>query len=254
MENCKKSIAVFGDIHGHLETVEAALAVDADEIIFVGDFLDSFTRSQEDQMECLNLVLSATNATALLGNHEASYLYDQRCSGYNQTMANIVNAYGRTRLASTLLDHVWLEYEHYYPIVITHAGVTADWFDIEPRRITEHDVRNWLYSAPVEDRYGVGYARGGNMPVGGHLWCDWWREFEPIPAVRQIVGHSNYRPHGAYGGIVSKGDNYNIDCLGRINEYMFIKDDGLMEVRSLDLEQEMIRLRLGLNDQGESDE
>lgn len=228
--------AVIGDIHGHLESVQAALRVDADGVIFVGDFLDSFSRSPEEQIECLRTALSAVEedrAQMVLGNHDASYLYDVECSGYRADTRQHVRSMGIEYLRDMFEDFVWLEFPDTLPVLITHAGVSAVNFDKDPQYITCTDVKSWLTRTAQHVRYAAGRARGGYAPVGGHLWCDWWREFEPIPAIRQIVGHSYYRPRGAYDGVVAIGDNYNIDCLGRVPEYMFIDDEGKLEVRRL---------------------
>jgi len=47
-----------GDIHGRWEAVKEALQRDG-EVIFVGDFVDSFDRSVDDQEKCLQLVIEA---------------------------------------------------------------------------------------------------------------------------------------------------------------------------------------------------
>jgi len=60
-----------GDLHGKVEEVERALAMDG-TTIFVGDYLDSFDRSIGDQRKTLELVMDGVasgKAKALLGNH-----------------------------------------------------------------------------------------------------------------------------------------------------------------------------------------
>ena len=69
---------VVGDIHGHVDSVEKALAFDGN-VVFVGDYLDSFSQSVDNQILCLKMVLDAIEeepdrVVGLIGNHEMSYL------------------------------------------------------------------------------------------------------------------------------------------------------------------------------------
>jgi hypothetical protein len=51
------------------------------------------------------------------------------------------------------------------------------------------DVKNNILNSWFE----VGFARGGMQKVGGITWLDWQQEFQPIPDLNQIVGHSELR-------------------------------------------------------------
>lgn len=228
---------VVGDIHGRLTLTNIFLGMASEDtrVIFVGDFLDSYRLSPDDQVDSLCAVMDAIaagkNVLACKGNHEISYLDPREiCSGWNSVTQSLIDSIGKYRIENTLLDCVWVEGEK--PILISHAGVSAAHFDKEPEDITVRDVEEWLLESPNVG--AVGYARGGYLPVGGIFWCDWWREFDPIPAIRQIVGHSNYRPRGEHGGVVTMGENYNIDCLGRANnEYVAIDENGRITVEFL---------------------
>lgn len=91
---------VVGDLHGRWEIVEAALKFNGN-IVFVGDYLDSYTRSPYECCRCLSMVLDAcesmTNVTALFGNHEESYL-GMPCSGHNVQTQTEVNMFYRDRM------------------------------------------------------------------------------------------------------------------------------------------------------------
>jgi predicted phosphodiesterase len=69
-----KKIAVFSDIHGNLEALEAIFAYiknnNYDEIIYLGDAIGLGPNPKE----CLNM-LKDNNVIFLLGNHELYYLY-----------------------------------------------------------------------------------------------------------------------------------------------------------------------------------
>lgn len=197
---------IVGDIHGQVEVVEDALKLldKGYHVHFMGDFLDSFHRSKEDQITSLRLVVDAINAewnvSSNLGNHERSYTYEELCSGWSSHTQSLVDAFGRDRINNALVDYIWLE-----GFLISHAGVSNKLLTC-----LGIDLRTYLEDGLFGD---VGHARGGPAAYGGLYWCDWYREFEPIPGVDQIVGHSGYRPFGANIGIINEGNNWNVDCL-----------------------------------------
>jgi len=215
---------VVGDLHGDLQ-----LAVDAVNycknndlnLIFIGDYLDSFTFGRDEQLSLINFILdtveNSDTVSALLGNHEYAYLKDSmRCSGFSKgfryklAYANILS-----RMKALLKDYIFNN-----GFLITHAGVSRF-------LITEWRAKNTVYSSDKSDLgvayeilarasdciYNIGYSRGGSSECGGIFWCDWWEEFLPVEGLNQIVGHTAFRP-SKEKGIVSKGNNYNIDCLG----------------------------------------
>lgn len=195
-----------GDLHGKVEEVERALAMDG-TTIFVGDYLDSFDRSIGDQRKTLELVMDGVasgKAKALLGNHELSYLVPyHRCSGYSKITQVIVDELKERMLALfdlyLVLGNNWL---------ITHAGVHPYVWSKETY-LCDVSLEN-----TVTRYHWIGYSRGGNQPVGGIWWCDFNDEFKPIPGINQIFGHSSY---GGNKGIrkleTETSVNYCIDCL-----------------------------------------
>ena len=65
---------VVGDIHGNVEKVRAFLDHKPEaEHVVLGDYIDSFTESQERQLEALQLLLDS-KAVLLWGNHDLHYL------------------------------------------------------------------------------------------------------------------------------------------------------------------------------------
>jgi len=79
-------------------------------------------------------------------------------------------------------------------------------------------VNHWFWSA--------GQARGGFARHSGIVWTDWNYEFEPIPGIAQICGHSNGRNIRQFG--VVHPDNWCIDC--HLNEYLII-ENGKLEIK-----------------------
>jgi hypothetical protein len=219
---------VVGDIHGDISLVKRVLSYPCN-IIFVGDFLDSYTNSVEDQVDSLRLVLSACaseggRVQALMGNHEVSYTHPyMRCSGFNlTTYQHVIHLKG-------LMERYLKPYIRHKGFFISHAGISQKLLDCESLSQKEYLEKG--------DFYQIGRSRGGYAACGGLFWCDWWQEFEPVEGLKQIVGHSNYRPSGQPEGIVTKGQgdciSYNIDCLTRVSEVLLLDKDGNVSFKEI---------------------
>ena len=198
---------VVGDLHGQVEIAEKILTKTEGHynVIFLGDYLDSYNRSVEDQIECLKIVLDAVEnqgnrVVALAGNHERSYLYAERCSGWNSITQFHVNHLKR-KCDMFLREYFWMADD----LLITHAGVSVDYVPPYVKNLTLREkVQKFLNS---DDRFAVGRTRGGMEEVGGIYWCDYNFEFLPVPGLRQIFGHTRGN------SIREKDGNYCIDCL-----------------------------------------
>ena len=193
-----KRALFIGDLHGDTAIVDRAMLLYKNfYLVFLGDFLDSFDYGPRKQIDVLESVLSLVKqgfAYSLIGNHELSYLYPDRmkASGYNSATASLMLTH-RNDMLNILKPFFVLETQD-RPIVITHAGITLDYWNglgmgddsINARlnHLTE-TARN------IDGRfYAVGHARGGSARVPGPMWCAWHAEFKPIEAIQQIVGHS----------------------------------------------------------------
>lgn len=219
---------VVGDLHGKIKALQAIEKL-GKHMIFLGDFVDSYKESRDDQLRVVKRVLELTKegkAEFILGNHELSYI-DYRywkCAGFNYDMNVRIGQF---------TDELWnlgKVYIHIEPnIMITHAGLSKQiWdnyadsedydFSIQIERVMfqmDHAKRtrsSWLYMA--------GRARGGGMPVGGPFWCDWNAEFVPVPGLIQIVGHTanfgvpkNFKQTEDRGIRYSPNGDCCIDCI-----------------------------------------
>lgn len=183
---------VVGDLHGQYELAEKVLESEHD-VVFIGDYLDSFRRTIHDQIKTLDVVLEACReprVTALKGNHELSYLEPRMmCSGYKHSTQEAV----RDRDLSVLEDYTWAE-----GFLISHAGIAKGLLEF-----LNVDYETYLRE---KDFYQIGFARGGSCPVGGLFWCDFHFEFECID-IPQIVGHTRGKE------IRQIENSYCIDCL-----------------------------------------
>ena len=204
---------VCGDVHGRTEVVHALRKYAYENntpVCFVGDIIDSYDRTVEDDIECMNLVLDLADdglATLIYGNHELSYLRPHMaCSRYNTTMADWITQ-NKSRIEKTFVTHKWVG-----QYLVTHAGLGQQHFVLSGAS----DVMDYLHNC-IDAQDDIGYCRGGTASYGGIYWNDYRYEFVPIPNVKQIFGHTkvdtiSQKYHG----------NYCIDCLGKTNAVLSV--------------------------------
>ena len=218
------STIICGDLHGKLRFAKELLSDPKQELVFVGDLLDSFTATTDKQIELLELVIDACetrdNFTCLLGNHEWSYLDpSMMCSGFSPVVSAHVLP------LQTKIRELFRTGAVVHDFVITHAGISQKWLPKWCR--SKEEVLEYLEVAPEKELNAIGYSRGGRDPCGGPYWCDYWEEFIPVESIKQVFGHTARRPLGQPPGIVTLDDrNYNIDCLDRVNEVLEISEEG----------------------------
>ncbi len=176
--------------------------------------MDSFDRSNEEHGLCLRLVCDAIRsgkAQAIFGNHELSYLMPERhnCSGYDPGRAQIMEAY-RPELLELFKPFLLIE-----DVLVTHAGLTKRIWDIY--KVTKKELpqvlSEWFYDSR-SPMHWIGRIRGGLNPIGGPFWCHFPDEFEEIPEIRQVFGHT------AGDKIRRQGNSYCIDCLDRCHDFL----------------------------------
>lgn len=239
-----KKTLVVGDLHGCYDLAAAALSFKGDyNIVFLGDYVDSFCNSVDAQLRTIRLVLGEHNnndVTALIGNHEASYLIDgMGCSGWKS----------KTAAAMLHLKDLVLALPYYVKRsgwLLSHAGVSARLLDSMGQ--TYHEYLN------NGDYLQIGRARGGLHSIGGLLWCDWHGEFEPLPKLQQIVGHT----HNNQGRIQDKGGSYCIDCLPYENlsnsddvKFFVLEDEAPLVIKTEEVYERALTYT-GLSDQTRS--
>lgn len=209
----------IGDIHGH-DTWKKVDPAQYDKIIFVGDYLDSFSVDNETMGNNLLDIIQfkkdyPDKVVLLLGNHDIHYLFDDmryRGSGYRAefylTFYDILHPNNNLFQIAYQVDNVlW-----------THAGVSKKWAD--------EYLTHWhksMYAEALNDKFQtkkgrdeimlVGHMRGGYNLYGGPVWADHKESIRhPIAGLVQIFGHTNINELS-----IIKGENYeliNTDCLG----------------------------------------
>lgn len=210
-------ILTVGDIHGKSEYIEAAylkfLNDHYDKLIFIGDYADSFVRTNEEIMNCFELLhqIKKTyfdDVVLLLGNHDIQYMYfpEYRCSGFRKEIQKTLTIFLRENKKDFQLCYQLNKNGKHY--LFSHAGVNDKWFEIHEKEINEFAKRIGI---DVEDKdkigelfnkmnetssrkilHTIGKIRGG-VDYGGITWCDKSEMlyYTPLNGFHQIVGHTS---------------------------------------------------------------
>lgn len=198
----------IGDMHScRPEPVEALIdELEPDLTVFMGDYFDHFGDSLEATARMARWLaesLEVEDRIHLIGNHDLPYLTAGLigCSGYTDGKAScIYRQLDRERWRERSHLFYWME----PGTLVTHAGISCSLLTQED--VPYERVRQWLTREVkpawenLEDpdrsslhplwRVGKTRSLGWGTGPGGLLWCDWDHDFEPVPGLNQIIGHT----------------------------------------------------------------
>ena len=231
-----KRILAIGDLHGsdlwkyvilHYEQDQPL-----DQIIFMGDYVDSFHFDNITILHNLNNLIqykkeNMDKVILLWGNHDIQYLMPDlkyRCSGFR------VEAY--PALYSIFNEHYDLfelayQYKNY---LFTHGGLST--YIFKELKLTKEDLPNLAECLNMAFKYRddnifkVGVRRSGWYRTGGPLWCDKHElEAYPVNNLYQIVGHTAIKNIKIHEKHTSQMDFklYFIDCLAPTGDGLLIE-------------------------------
>lgn len=204
--NSKGTKVLFlSDIHQEYDKAEKIIAAESpDRIVCLGDLFDSFYRlSEADVMGTINLYQKIVNNPAnimLFSNHDIGYHYGDNptigCSGFSRSK--------KAKINSIITPNEWDKIQWYCvvdDILCTHAGLSKTLVP-EEYRANINSVCEFLDKEAIDaNRYfrnrkshwfwEAGQARGGRAPFGGILWNDFQYEYDPIPTIKSIMGHTS---------------------------------------------------------------
>lgn len=199
----------IGDIHGNdrwkdlvdlrdMEN-ETNYIPQYDKYIFLGDYVDSFDKTNVEIIENLKDLISLKkkypeHIILLIGNHDMQYIsHDMihRCTGHRPLM--MVDLHELFSLNASLFSFSY----QIESTIWTHGGITKLWYDIFvkeetfDKNISLSDNLNNHYEMQYTGLFAIGYRRGGYNITGGPLWAD-KKELEnsPLPNYTQILGHN----------------------------------------------------------------
>lgn len=209
-------ILSISDIHG-LNLWKGAVMnpQDVDHIVFLGDYVDSFTIPDDRIISNLQDIITfklmnPTKVTLLLGNHDINYMRwipgaFHGCSGY------------RYSYADTLLNLFQNNFEHFQiavefgsgfnKVLYTHAGLNQRWIDKYFKPWCDDRITDIKDDATIADKLNdllvlqdglstllrIGRERGGHSLAGGPLWSHFTEllDEDSIPSgFHQVVGHN----------------------------------------------------------------
>ncbi len=256
---------IIPDVHQDIDGVKKIFEVEKselfDEIIFLGDWFDSFNEppriaSFKDTCLFLRDLIWDNEKTGkmifLVGNHDLAYIYNNKKSGYSSVAPNLTYwCSGVTKSKIGTFRQVFYD-----------KGLKDDWF-VNNFKIA-HRSQGWIFShAGMVNRqipYGytvdqvideiipdvwinfrniayrqnalisaVGIARGGQDNTGGLLWLDYYNEFLASPDIgKQVFGHS-YVPEPTATALNTEYESWNLDT--NLKDYAIIRDGRLTTYR-----------------------
>jgi len=248
-----KKIIVFGDNHGidywrkfaDLEILidHKNMFTDYDLYVFLGDYTDSFDKTNVEIMQNLNKLARLKSnypkqVVLLLGNHDLQYLYNYNehgCSGFRPEAWFDLNDYfvhheARFQAAFQIEN-----------IIFTHAGIHRGWYNVE-FPFNSPDIASDLNGAlhqKVQCLFDVGHRRGGFKHQGGPFWADKHETLQkPLKGYHQVMGHTPVPEVKVY----DTKDGHKLfycDCLGKGKALeLTINDDKSIAYKQLEVELE----------------
>jgi predicted phosphodiesterase len=190
-------IITIGDLHG-LDNWKTVDPEKYDKIIFLGDYLDSFTVGDEQMIKNFSEIIALKEqwfdkVILLYGNHEISYQNEKcRATGYRPAIAKTAVEF--LNQCADILNIAW-QHKNY---LWSHAGIHQGFYDYKiKQRISENDVNiaetlQRLFEENYPPIFEIGYERGGgHKNTGGPLWLDKKLLIKkPLRGYHQIAGHS----------------------------------------------------------------
>jgi hypothetical protein len=258
---------VIADIHQKIHIADKVLAAekDYDEVVFLGDWFDSFQEPPivagfEETCDYLRGLITdhpqRKKFVFLPGNHDMGYIFHNNgpssrsvsrggayyCSGFTRTKAKkfrhafydkgcqdaffIANFKPAHQSQGFTFSHAGIHPAH-IPVGQTVKSLVEDILPEVWKNFRRLDTQphNWLLS-------GAGRARGGQCTVGGITWLDWHMEFVKDESLgRQIMGHTKLNEPDCRA-MGTNAESWNLDTE---QDYAVITDGRLVTKRLTEL-------------------
>lgn len=234
-------LVAIGDIHGRSiwkDILEKEK--DADKVIFIGDYFDSFDIGAKKQVNNFKEILKEKEKNPdkiilLLGNHDYHYLPEIASSGFTGSgfSNTLYRSIGRRVVNNVRSGTIQGCYIHNHKILFSHAGVTKTWSTNNNLKLgTLQDSVNELLlrdrstfmfndfnptntSMVVSDPYGDDVYQSPIWVRPTSLYRDMMEEYT------YVIGHTRTRS----GNIETFNNIHFIDCLSDTNQYLVIEDE-----------------------------
>lgn len=172
----------------------------SDLIVFLGDYVDSFTHSNTEMINNLNDIIqfkldNKDKVITLLGNHDIAYLRlgekNFSCSGMRHEISFDVHDIFQEN--KSLFQNAFQKGKY----IFTHAGIQDYWFTHYFKGDIQSNIADQLNNPKDRNQdialNQVGYRRWGSFPIGGIFWCDKEELKKPLKGYTQIVGHTHVK-------------------------------------------------------------
>jgi predicted MPP superfamily phosphohydrolase len=159
-----------------------------DKIVFLGDYFDNWENEWPYQGENFENIIqfkkdSPDKIDVLFGNHDTSYLLDERCSGYQHYKAKAIKEMIEDSIE---LMQVISVYDNY---IFSHAGVSYKW--MRCAGIKDINKINKLFKERPNFFRWVGPDNYGDNANEGPLWIRPESLYQTsVKGYNQIVGHT----------------------------------------------------------------
>lgn len=218
----------IGDLHGH-DSWKKINPEKYDRIVFVADYLDSYTHSNTEILHNLKEIIRfkleyPEKVVLLTGNHELPYFYFPHftCEGFRAEARPAIQI-----LFNDNKDFFQVAYQ-YKNYLWTHAGVSNKWLEefiplAEERGIWDDstplgDILNMANQTSLQEKLfqksGKRMAYGDADTVGGIMWADRSEtKRDYLGGFHQICGHTPIRKNVRRGN--DESSITYIDSLGK---------------------------------------
>ncbi|SFQ48921.1 metallophosphoesterase [Hymenobacter arizonensis] len=210
----------------------------ADHVVFLGDYVDSFEVSNEQQLNTFTDIIAFKKANPdrvilLLGNHCFQYLYLSvvKCFGFNEDLYPALHL-----LYKLHIDYFQVAYQRGQTLFV-HAGISQAWLTLHAEKISQRqqaleataqpallaDVLNSLLRSPGGPAllWEVGPEHGGSDPLDGPVWV---RPAELKanlpPGLTQVVGHTPVAEITEVGDEATGARLILTDCLSKKVDFL----------------------------------
>lgn len=195
----KTKFLIIPDLHGKQIWKDLVKKIKRDKTIWLGDYLDSFTHTDEELYFNLKDIIDYVNKNKknnilLLGNHDLPYFLLKEnikiiskvmCPGFRYSMCFKTN--------ELLLNNrkLFLPIYKYKNYLFSHAGISQQYYDLFLDHTKEIDKQiNNLFIKRDFNLFARSPQRGGYEKAGGLFWADISELNDPLEGYHQIVGHN----------------------------------------------------------------
>jgi hypothetical protein len=245
---------IISDLHNRIYWIEDFLIsfpYQYDRVIFLGDYFDDYNDTPNDAFivaKWLKQSLKKPNRIHLNGTHDLWYRFPYNpfieASGNTPYKEKVINSiitpsdwnklklfhYEQNFLISHAGLHIYLISDYVFKnknifnqYISNNQSIRLDTQQIIDKIIkpaTDEALKD-ISNGHANSWLNAGFSRGGVQRAGGLIWLDWNEEFEPIPNINQIVGHTEHRKPEEK--IIINSKNYDLDTR---NHHIGLLEDG----------------------------